>query len=77
MNLTGGVKFAKVLLVLIVGPLLGGFAGLVCGSLVAGGGSPGDGILILGCTILFASLFLVLSVALARRIWSRSNTAQS
>jgi hypothetical protein len=73
------MKILKVIGVLIVGPVFGLLLGLVVGSLLlppdpSGRGSPGDGILVMGCMLVGLSIFILISIFLARRIWHRSTT---
>ena len=73
------MKIAKVIVVLIFGPLLGVLIGFFLGvvampSQVPGGRSPGDGFLIIGCILLCALLSILASAAWAWRIWFRSDT---
>jgi hypothetical protein len=71
------VKVAKVIAVLIVGPLFGAVTGLVLGiiampSQAPSGRSPGDGILILGCVCVCAFVSFLVSALLAWKLWFRS-----
>ena len=71
------MKVVKVITVLVFGPLLGAIAGFVLGivampSPTPSGGSPGDGILIMGCVGLGTLVSLLVSAALAWRMWFKS-----
>lgn len=72
------VRLAKVVAVLICGPLLGMVIGIVVGVAamppqVPGDRSPGDGIVIIGCILVCVLLSVFASAALAWRIWFRSD----
>ena len=72
-----GMRLLKVTLVMIVGPMMGLTLGFVTGGLLlpsdpTGGGSPGDGALLLLCTGYGILLSVPLSALYARRIWRRS-----
>jgi hypothetical protein len=72
------VRVAKVIAVLIFGPILGLITGFVLGvvampSQVPGDRSPGDGFLIMGCIFVCVLLSVLGSAALAWKIWFRSD----
>ncbi|MGB2605795.1 MAG: hypothetical protein WBC78_19485 [Candidatus Sulfotelmatobacter sp.] len=74
------MKIAKVIGVLLVGPLLGILAGLVLGAFAipaqtAGGRAPGDGFLVMGYVFLGLFVSIPVSVALAGVVWFRSSAA--
>jgi hypothetical protein len=75
------VKIAKVIAVMLFGPLLGIFAGFVVGVVAmpqdpnfvsnGGHGAPGDGILVIVFTLVGLVVSIPLSAVLAWRLWFR------
>ena len=72
------MRIAKVIAVMVFGPLLGILAGFLVGVLAmpaqtsSGGRAPGDGFLIMGCVALGFFISIPVSAILAGKLWSRS-----
>lgn len=72
------MRIAKVIAVMVFGPVLGIVTGFLVGILAmpaqtsAGGRAPGDGFLIMGCVALGFFISIPVSAILAGKLWSRS-----
>ena len=69
------MKIAKVIAILVFGPLLGAAGGFVIGAIIVasrgGQGTPGDGILIVGCIAVSFVVSACISLALAASLFDR------
>jgi hypothetical protein len=74
------MKIAKVLFIMVAGPIIGAGIGSVVAGLMlpkdpSGRGSPGDGFMVFYCVGMGLVVSVILSVLLAIRTWRRSTSA--
>jgi hypothetical protein len=74
------MKIAKVIAILVFGPLLGAAGGFVVGAIIVasrgGQGTPGDGILVMGCIAVSFVVSSCISLALAASLFDKRKDGQ-